>query len=135
MFNKITGNTNFLEKALDGSWTRHKAINQNISNADTPRYKKISVKFEDQLKNAITNDNNKLHITNEKHIPYVGHREKCAPEIIKQDNYSYRFDGNNVNMDVEQAELAKNTIMYDALVRAVTDEYEKIKNVISEGSK
>ena len=48
---------------------------------------------------------------------------------------SYRFDGNNVNIETETADLAKNTIMYDALIRQVINEFDKIKNVISEGSK
>lgn len=135
MFKNITENTKFLEKALDGSWMRHLAINQNISNADTPKYKKVSVEFEDQLKNAINKNKNNLHTTNEKHIPHIRYNEDYSPEIIKHNNYSYRFDENNVNIDVEQANLAKNTIMYNALAQSITDEYEKIKNVIREGSK
>lgn len=135
MLNNIIGNTKYLEKALDGTWMRHMAINQNIANADTPKYKKISVEFEDQLKNAINKGKESLHITNEKHIPYSGYKKNYSPEIVKHNNYSYRFDGNNVNIDVEQANLAKNTIMYNALAQSVTDEYEKIKNVIREGSK
>lgn len=42
---------------------------------------------------------------------------------------------NNVNIDTESANLAKNTIMYNALVSQTIDEFDKIKNVINEGSK
>ena len=31
---------NILNKALDGYWLRNKTINQNISNANTPNYKR-----------------------------------------------------------------------------------------------
>ncbi len=135
MFDKISGSTDFLEKALDGSWLKHKAINQNIANSDTPGYKKINVEFEKQLKDAINENKGKLYITNEKHIPHINYSKNFSPKITEQKGYSYRFDKNNVNMDVEQAELAKNAIKYDALARSITDEYEKMKNVISEGSK
>src|SRR5699024_336910 len=123
MFSRVVGNTKFLEKALDSSWMRHEAISQNISNVDTPKYKKVSVEFEDQLKNEMIKKQNRLHITNDRHIPNVGYKKEYSPNVKKHDNYSYRFDGNNVNIDVEQADLAKNTIMYNALAQSITDEY------------
>ncbi len=43
MWNRMNDNIEILNKALDGYWLRDKAINQNISNVNTPNYKKLTV--------------------------------------------------------------------------------------------
>jgi flagellar basal-body rod protein FlgB len=44
-----------------------------------------------------------------------------------------REDGNNVDMDEEMTSLAKNAIMYNALVQKISGEFRKLKTVINEG--
>ena len=44
---------NVLDKAMDASALRHEAISNNISNADTPNYKRQDVDFETQLAKAL----------------------------------------------------------------------------------
>jgi len=43
---------NVLDKAADAAWLRNDAISNNISNADTPGYKRHDVNFEVQLAKA-----------------------------------------------------------------------------------
>ena len=43
---------NVLDRAADASWMRNEAIGNNLSNVDTPGYKRQDVAFEDVLKNA-----------------------------------------------------------------------------------
>lgn len=133
MIKGINDNVNIMNKALDGYWLRDKAINQNISNVNTPNYKRLTVNFEDELKEAINNQEAKLVTTHRKHLPTSNN--KIEPGISVDKSYSYRFDKNNVNIDTESADLAKNTIMYNAVVNQITNEFEKVKNLISEGSK
>lgn len=133
MFNTSYNNIDFYKKALDGTWERNKAITQNIANENTPKYKRKIVSFEDQLKESIQKNRISLETTNEKHIGVS--KNNFSPKTIKDPSTSYRIDGNNVNINTESADLAKNTIMYDALIRQVIDEFDKIKNVITEGSK
>ncbi|MBU5254747.1 flagellar basal body rod protein FlgB [Tissierella praeacuta] len=133
MINRIYDNIDFYKKALDGTWERHKAINNNIANDNTPNYKRKFVTFEDQLKQSI--ENNRISLT-KTHVNHINHRTSSFSPIVMEDkSTSYRLDGNNVNIDTETADLAKNTIMYDALTKQVIGEFEKIKNVITEGSK
>ena len=68
-------------------------------------------------------------------VPVSKEIEDLKPSIEIDRSYSYRFDNNNVNIDTEAAELAKNTIMYNALIDQTIREFDKIKNVIIEGSK
>ena len=135
MLNQVNNNIQMFNKALDGIWLKDKAINHNISNVNTPNYKRLTVNFEDKLKNAMDNRETKLNRTHDKHLPISRNLNDMEPEISTDKGYSYRFDKNNVNIDTESAELAKNTIIYDAVVSQTADEFEKIKNVISEGSK
>ena len=44
---------NVLDRAADASWMRNEAIGNNISNADTPGYKRQDVAFEDVLKREL----------------------------------------------------------------------------------
>ncbi|WP_427338623.1 flagellar basal body rod protein FlgB [Caloranaerobacter sp. DY30410] len=131
MLDRMFSTVNFLKLALDGTWLRHEAISNNIANANTPGYKKITVEFEDILKENLENKSIKLKVTNELHIK--SQHSNLGPRVIKQMNTSTRLDGNNVNIDIEMANLAKNTIMYNALIRQTVSEFSRIKSVINEG--
>ncbi len=48
-------------------------------------------------------------------------------------NYSLRTDGNNVDIDSEMAELAKNNIYYDAVVQQLSRYFSNIKSAVNEG--
>lgn len=135
MLKQINNNINMFNKALDGYWLRDKVINQNISNINTPNYKKLRVNFEDQLREAMTSGETKLNTTHNKHLPTTKSLDQVEPNIGIDKSYSYRFDKNNVNIDTESADLAKNAIIYNAVINQVTNEFDKIKNVINEGSK
>jgi flagellar basal-body rod protein FlgB len=123
-----------LEKALDAAWLRNEVIAHNIANADTPVYKKYQVKFEDELKAAIETSAVKGKKTREKHID-IGARsiDEVSPQIIPTRDTKMRVDENNVDMDEEMTNLAKNTIMYNALVQKISSEFQRIKNAINEG--
>ena len=126
-------NIDFYKKALNGTWERNKAITQNISNENTPKYKRKIVTFEDQLKQSIKKNKIDLNKTHDKHIGVT--KDSFSPKILVDKSISYRMDGNNVNIDTESADLATNKIMYDALINQIVGEFDKIKNVITEGSK
>lgn len=135
MFQRLNANIDLYNKVLDGLWLRDKTINHNISNVNTPNYKKLTVNFEDQLKLALEKNESNLTRTHIKHLPVAKSIEEIEPNISVDRSHAYRFDKNNVNIDTEMADLAKNTIMYNAVINQVTNEFDKIKNVINEGSK
>ena len=45
-------------------------------------------------------------------------------------NYSYRLDGNNVDIDTENVEMAANQIQYKGLVDSMTQEFNRIKQAM-----
>lgn len=123
-----------LEKSLDASWIRNKVISDNIANVDTPNYKAYKVEFEGLLKDAIRSRSMNIQTTNPKHFPLGGNSlNEINPHILRDRSTSTRMDGNNVDIDVQNANLAKNTIMYQALIDQLTAKLSRLKTVINEG--
>ena len=45
-------------------------------------------------------------------------------------NFSYRLDGNNVDIDTEGVELAANQIKYNGLISSINQEFTNLKLVM-----
>ncbi|BBB93192.1 flagellar basal body rod protein FlgB [Methylomusa anaerophila] len=138
VLNSLVGSTQVkvLEQALNASSFRQRVISNNIANVDTPGFKKSEVSFEDQLNKAIgVNNEKKLPLvrTNGRHLPLPLQGTDIAPEIQTITNTSLRNDGNNVDIDIEMASLAKNSIYYDALAQQMNRYFSGIKSAINEG--
>lgn len=135
MINDMFKNTYFLQRSLDAAWMRNKAIANNIANVDTPGYKRQKVEFEQFLSEAIDNRSVRGYTTNGKHIPVGAGSivDRSGIRIMEDNTTSMRLDGNNVDIESEMASLAKNNIMYDALIQKISGEFKKLRTAINEG--
>lgn len=118
---------NVLDKALDAAWVRNEAIANNISNATTPNYKRQDVDFENELRKAL------------KYSRYTSMDEKVSNVKINRleprvytdyAGYSYRMDGNNVDIDTENVTLVSNQIKYNGLMQSVNEQFANLKMVM-----
>ena len=109
------------EKGLDALWLRQQVISGNIANIDTPGYKCKSVEFEDLLTRALQQGD------------VTDSTENIRPKVITRENTQAREDGNNVDIDAENIELVRTQLAYEALARAVSAQYSRIKYAITEG--
>jgi len=121
-----------LEQALAASALRQKVISNNISNVNTPGYKKSEVVFEDMLQSVMSGDKMPLLQTNPRHLP-AEQAGIPTPKINVIGNTSIRTDGNNVDIDIEMANLAKNSIYYNAIAQQLGNYFSVIKSAIKEG--
>ncbi len=121
-----------LEQAVSASSLRQKVISNNIANVNTPLYKKSEVSFESMLQSAVGNDKLPMMKTNKRHLP-LQKDGIPTPEVHVISNTSMRTDGNNVDIDVEMADLAKNNIYYNAVVQQLSGYFSGIKSAIKEG--
>lgn len=121
-----------LEQALSASSLRQKAISNNIANVNTPEYKKSEVAFEDLLQGAMNGDKMQMSQTNAKHLSSRA-TGIPTPKLSVIGNTSIRKDGNNVDIDVEMSNLAKNNIYYNAVVQQLSSYYSGLRSVIKEG--
>lgn len=116
---------NVLDKAADASWVRNSVISNNIANVDTPNYKRKDVQFESYLMQAIAGgDSLDDNIAN---VDLDG----INPTTYVDGAYAYRLDGNDVDIDTESAELAKNQLRYYTLLDSMSQEFSRIKSVLS----
>lgn len=129
-----------LERALDGSWLKNEIISKNIANVDTPGYTRQDVNFENYLKAAMSKDTIKGIITDPRHIPINGtsdDKESVSDISFNITNdystASLRSDGNNVDIDKEMAEVAKNQILYSAYTSLINGNFNKLRSAIKEG--
>ncbi len=116
---------NVLEKAADASWTRNDILANNIANVDTPGYKRKDVQFETYLSNAVAGTDS-LDET----ISNIDLNELNCTTYTDQVNLSYRFDGNNVDINTENVELAKNQLKYYTLMNSMTQEFSRLKSAL-----
>lgn len=114
--------TAVLQRALDGTWQRQKAIVNNIANHETPGYKAIKVSFEESLSKEVQKLNSK-------------DIENSDINVYSDYSTSERADGNNVNLDLENIEMAKTQIQYQYLTRSMTDMFSRLRYAISEGKR
>lgn len=120
-----------LERAMDASLVRRSAIADNISNVDTPYFKRGEVTFESQLKRALDSearDPMPAKLTNERHIPFrdpIDVRGVRARIQIEHET-NYRNDKNNVDIEKEIIDATKNMLMYNAMAQRVSGGYRLI---------
>lgn len=129
MLNRSFNRINLINKALDGAWMKNSAIANNIANVNTPGYKRQTVQFEDLLRAELgKSQTTRLTKTNPMHMDpnHTG-----SPRVQTISDTTYRADGSNVDVDVENAEMAKNTIYYNALIDQVNSQYNRIKQALS----
>ena len=135
MFDKIFRSTSYLQKGLDAAWKRQEVIANNIANVNVPDFKASSVVFEDHFKAALEMEaggfRNKK--TREKHIDFGQDLNAVGYRVVKNTNTTERMDGNNVDIDYEMAELAKNSLYYNTLARKATQDLSRLRVAITEG--
>ena len=90
-----------LETAIRGSAMRQTTLAANVANANTPGYRRQDVDFHGALQAAMESG------TNVEHVAFSAGVDSSAP---------MQADGNAVDIDVENANLAKNGLEYEALV-------------------
>ena len=129
----IFENVNALARGLHASWTRNSVIMNNIANADTPEFKASAVEFEDLYRQSLE-DELSLKKTRSTHMDIGGEDARAAkPAVRQKDDTTARMDGNNVDIDQEMTDLAKNVIYYNALARKISGEFAQLRLAITEG--
>ncbi len=118
---------NVLDKAADAGWLRNEAIANNIANVDTPYYKRQDVSFETELQKALSNSK---YVSMDEKVKNVDLSRLNPRPFTDYAGYSYRLDGNNVDIDQENIYLAENQLKYQGLMTSLQAEFQNLKTVI-----
>lgn len=119
-----------LERGLTYAALKNKTIAHNIANVDTPGYKAKDVSFK-QMLNEAKQSSITANRTDFRH--YNFHIKQPSHGVYSYENFKYRHNGNGVDMDLEQANLAKNTLYYNALIDRMNGKLNTLNTVIKGG--
>lgn len=117
-----------MKKSLNVTTEANKAIANNISNINTKNYKRHYVPFEQVMEETATN--NEMKTTDNRHIGVSS--DEIQVKVDKSS--SMREDGNNVDIESEMTSQAANTMMYESLVRLVSENLNNTSRVIKGGN-
>ncbi len=118
---------NVLDKAADASWLRNETIANNIANVDTPGYKREDITFESELSKALKHSN---YESMDSKVKNLTNRDLEARTYKDYSGYSYRLDGNNVDIETENTMLAKNQLMYEGLLNSISQEFSNLQTAM-----
>ncbi len=119
---------NVLDRTADASWIRNEVLSNNIANVNTPNYKRQDVAFERELERALGNSKYKSMDAKVEGLKLK--RLKARP-YTDYSNFSYRMDGNNVDIDTENVTLAANQLKYQGVMLGIQSEFSNLKNAMS----
>lgn len=122
-----------LEQALSTASLKQRVHSANIANVDTPNYKSKQVSFQSALNNALDNQSISSYKTHAKHLAFSSETTQNTPSIKVNNSTQYTPNGNNVDMDHEMAELAKNQLWYNAVTERVSGKFNSLSTVINGG--
>lgn len=125
-------NVKLFEQVLDYSTLKQKVISQNIANVGTIGYKKKNVEFEDVLAQNISTN---LKRTDERHFNITDPNSNGESQfkIVKDESEENISGMNNVDVNEEMAEMAKNSIIFKFAARKVNMYYQSLSRVIKGG--
>jgi flagellar basal-body rod protein FlgB len=119
-------------QALDLLGQRTSILANNIANADTPNYKARDLPFQAMLNDAIEGSAGRaepMSLTNPNHID-------AAPSDAIDGDLQYRvpllpaIDGNTVDIHVEQAAFAENSLQFQASLRFLDGRFKGLISAI-----
>ncbi len=120
--------TTLINKDLDGLWARQQAISDNIANFETPGYKTKNVSFEDQLKAALADPGSE---TQQGTMDAIGGVQPVTTEAADQTS---RADGNAVDLEQQNIELARTELNYSYSLQMMSDMFSRLKTAITGGN-
>ncbi len=146
MLDSLFGNVNVIAKAMHGLGARQRVIGENIANVDTPRYKRMEVAYEQQLRAAIKADGSSargseseidlpMQVTNGRHFsvgPLAEGLDGVHATLNQVTDETYRVDGNNVDVDAEMAKLAETNLRYNTMATLARNKFDGLKSMLRE---
>ena len=121
---------NVLDKAADAAWLRNDAIANNIANATTPGYKRQDISFESELERAL---GRRRYLSMDAKVARLTKTELKPRTYTDHANFSYRMDGNNVDIDTENVMLAANQIRYNGIITGIQSEFTNLTTAMRSG--
>lgn len=119
-----------LTASADYSWKRNEILGSNMANVDTPGFKRQDVSFESLLSAAVSRASSSSRSLTQT-VKNINYKAITPTVYTDNSNLSYRLDGNNVDPDVEQIEIASNQYYYKGIIDSMNQEFSRISTVLA----
>ena len=116
-------------KALQVRSQRLEVLSQNIANADTPSFKARDIDFKAVLGNAQSQQDLNMAATRSQHYS-SGEAPADAGGLMYRVPFNTAFDGNTVEMSVEQAQYGKAAADYQATLQFLESDISGIRKAL-----
>ncbi len=114
-------------KALQVRSQRLEVLAQNLANADTPAYKARDIDFKAVLNDAQSQD---LSIAATRSQHYSSGEAPADMGMLYRVPFNTAFDGNTVEMSVEQAQYGKAAADYQATLQFLEDDISGVRKAL-----
>ena len=121
---------NVLEGLADASWLRESVLANNIANATTPDFKRYDVNFQSLLEREMMDSKFNRNLDEKVHNVNLRRLTATSQIDLAAESFSYRLDGNNVDIHTENVELASEQIRYQALTDSISQEFSRMRTAI-----
>jgi flagellar basal-body rod protein FlgB len=109
-----------LEVAIRGTEARQTVLANNLANVNTPNFKRSDVSFQGALQSALDSANGSTAAV-----------DSTSLTTTTDSSTSMRADGNNVDVDVESANLSKNQLLFDSVMAIDTKRLHTMDTAIT----
>jgi len=123
-----------LEKTLDLRARAHSIHTSNIANANVPDYKAKKIDFESRMRSALEALDGETPLL-QREAASTAQVQSVDADIYQDPLAKASGDGNTVNMDKEQTEIAKNMIAYQGAVQMLNKRIAMEKFALAEGGR
>lgn len=120
-----------LNKVLNVSSLRHKAISNNIANVNTLNYKRKDVDFATYLRAHVSGSKITGSRTDARHMPVGTAAAAEKPRIYEPDPGPNSTGLNSVDIDMEMADLAENHLLYNIGARLISGQFQGLRKSIT----
>lgn len=128
--------SNSLFKHLSFRAENHKVIANNVANLNTPNYKAKELVFEKELQRTQNSNDLQMYKTHQMHInSSIDEVKSSGPKLQNVEGLVEQNDGNNVSLDKEIGNMAKNSVILDAISNAIKKDSRLFRSVIESSAK
>ncbi|WP_339218316.1 flagellar basal body rod protein FlgB [Paenibacillus sp. FSL H8-0332] len=124
-----------LQGGLDAATKRQSVLANNVANNDTPNFKRSDVSFESFLKDQESGLKPTLgaKVSDSRHFRFGTVTGTPAAVVSTDEITSMNNNGNNVDMDREQALSAENQLRYNSYVEQLNSQITMMRTVVQGG--
>jgi flagellar basal-body rod protein FlgB len=113
----VDPSSQILCKVLDLAAARQRVLAHNLANLDTPGFTRSDLNFTEELAGAVRSGPQAL--------------ANLSVEPTLDRSTPARYDGNNVQLETELAEMSKNALMYQMSVQALSNRFNIMRMAIT----